>query len=175
MLTETGTDAAVAKVQQTLNAYNRCRGPARYPIKVIAGLLQYIYLRVRVGYGASYRQSDIKVGVKLALGLVGEEADGIETDVGLFSLALGYFGQASHHSRILAAIQQVDGVTWVEIDDGQALNLGSPAQTDPIQLAIPSSASSVKTIGCPAQRILALHSNHLDLSLVIDETQKECA
>jgi len=175
VLTETGTDAAVAKVQQTLNAYNRCRGPARYPIKVIAGLLQYIYLRVCVGYGASYRQSDIKVGVKLALGLVGEEADGIETDVGLFSLALGYFGQASHHSRILAAIQQVDGVTWVEIDDGQALNLGSPAQTDPTQLAIPSSASTVKTIGCPAQRILALHSNHLDLSLVIDETQKECA
>ena len=106
--------------------------------------------------------------------MVGEEGDGIETDAGLFSLALRYFGQGSHRSKILAAIQQVDGVTWVEIDDAQALDLGSPPETVPIELAKPTTVSTSKAIACSANRILALHGNHLDLGLVQDSTQKEC-
>jgi hypothetical protein len=174
VLTAIGTSAAVDKVQQTLNGFNRCRGAARYPIMVEQGLLQYIYLNVRVGYATSYRQVDIEAEVKLALGLVGAEGEGINTDVGLFSLALGNFGQGTHRSRILAAIQQVDGVTWVEIDAAQAINLGSPPETDPIKLVTPAIASSTKSISCSAQRILTLHSHHLDLSLVVDSTQEEC-
>jgi predicted phage baseplate assembly protein len=171
VLTETGSSAAVDKLQQTLNGYNRCRGPARFPIKVEQGLLQYMYLNARVGYAAAYRQADIEVGVKLALGLVGEESNGIETDQGLFSLALGHFGQSSHRSKILAAIQSVVGVTWVEIDDAQAIDLSDPAETDPIELASPLIVSTAKAIACSSQRILALHSNHLDLSLVHSSDQ----
>ena len=174
VLTETSTTAAVEKVQTTLNGYNRCRGPARYPIVVKQGLLQYIYLQLRVGYAASYRQANIESGVKLALGQIGEENSGIETDDGLFSLALRYFGQGVHRSQILAAVQQVDGVTWVEIDDAQAIDLGTPAETDPDALGNPATASTVKVVACLPERILALHANHLDLSLVQDATEKEC-
>ena len=174
VLTETGTSAAVAKVQDTLNGYNRCRGPARFPIKVEQGLLQYLYIKVRAGYAAAYRQADVEEEIKLALGLVGEEGDGLETETGLFSLAMRYFGQGAHRSQILAAVQQVEGVTWVEIDDAQALDLGDPPKTDPDELADPAVASTGKSIGCAPRRILALHSNHLDLSLVQDDTRKEC-
>jgi len=174
VLTETGTSAAVDKVQETLNGYNRCRGPARFPILVEQGLLQYIYIKVCVGFVASYRQADIEESVKLALGVVGEEGNGVETEDGLFSLQLRYFGQGAHRSQILAAVQQVEGGTWVEIDDAQAIDLGDPAEADPTELAKPATVSTNKTIGCSPTRILALHTNHLDLSLIMDDTQREC-
>jgi hypothetical protein len=79
-----------------------------------------------------------------------------------------------HRSQILAAVQQVDGVTWVEIDDAQAIDLGTPAETDPDALGNPATASTVKVVACLPERILALHANHLDLSLVQDATEKEC-
>ncbi|MCP4463729.1 MAG: hypothetical protein GY819_13120 [Planctomycetaceae bacterium] len=174
VLTETASLAAVSQVQQSLAGYNRCRGPARFPILVELGLFQYVYLNLRVGYAATYRQANVETAVKLALGQVGEEDSGIETRSGLFSLALRRFGQGAHRSQILSAVQQVDGVTWVEIDDAQAIELGTPTETDPAELVKPVAASTAKTIACLPQRILALHVGHLDLSLVLDATDKEC-
>jgi len=174
VLTETATAAAVAKVQDTLNGYNRCRGPARFPILVEQGVLQFLYLKLRIGYAASYRQANIETGVKLALGQVGEQESGIDTDSGLFSLPLRYFGQGAHRSQILAAVQQVDGVTWVEIDDAQAIDLGAPVETDPTALGTPTPVATLKAIACLPERILALHANHLDMSLTMDSTDREC-
>ena len=116
----------------------------------------------------------MEAGIKLALGLIGEEGDGLETEEGLFSLAMRYFGQGAHRSQILAAVQQAEGVTWVEVDDAQSLDLGDPPETDPDELADPAVVSTSKNIGCAPTRILALHSNHLDLSLVQDDTSREC-
>ena len=174
VLTETGTLAAVGKVQNTLNTYNRCCGPARFPVQVVQGNLQYIYLKVRVGYGSNRKQEDVEAAIKIALGLIGEEGNGIETDKGLFSLKVRYFGQGVHRSQIIAAIQQVDGVTWVEIDDAQALDLGVPPETGPNELAKPVVISTGATIACLPTRILTLHSVHYDLGLTIDDTKKEC-
>ena len=174
VLTASGTSAAVDQVQKTLSTYNRCRGPSRFPILVEQGLLQYLYLNVRVSYEASRRQADIEMAVKLALGLVGEEGDGVVTGDGLFPIEQRRFGQGAHRSQILAAIQQVEGVVWVEVDDAQAVDLGDPPETDPNALAKPDSVSASEVIGCESTRILALHASHLDFSLVMDETSGEC-
>ncbi len=174
VLTETGTAAAVKKLQDILNTYNRCRGPARFPVYVVQGNLQYIYLSVRAGYEASRRKEDIEVAINLSLGLVGEEGNGILADKGLFSLKQRNFGQGVHRSQIVAAIQQVEGVTWVEIDDAQALDLGMPPETDPTVLPEPVVESIDKAIACLSTRILALHSVHFDINMAMDETKKEC-
>lgn len=175
ILTKNGTPAALNKVRDILNTYNRCRGPARFPIGVEQGVYQYVYLRVRAGCDASYRQADVETATKKALGLTGEEGNGIVNDGGLFAMQARRFGQGAHVSQIMAVIQQVKGVTWVEVDDAQALNLGSPPQTDPAQLAKPTVASTDSAIGCPPTRVLALHSAHFDLNLAMDKTKRECS
>ena len=174
VLTKTGTKAAVDKVRDTMRTYNRCRGAARFPIGVLPGLLQYIYLNIRAGYEASHREEDMKDAVKEALGLVGEEGNGIENDKGLFSLKSRRFGQGAHVSQIMAAVQQVDGITWIEIEDAQAIDLGTIPKTDPAELSKPPFASTDNEIGCLPTRILTLHTLHLDLSLEIDQTESEC-
>lgn len=174
VLTESGTKAAVEKVQDTLNTYNRCRGPARFPIEVEQGLLQFLYINLRVSYQASRREKDIEKSVKIALGVVGEEENGIETDQGLFSIKHRQFGQGVHWSQIIATVQNVEGVTWVEIDDAQAINLGIPPETDPTNLVDPPIESTNKRIGCLPTRILALHTIHFDLSLAADDTKRGC-
>lgn len=175
VLTESGTSAAVEKVQQTLNTYNRCRGPARFAVQVIQGNLQYVYLKLRVGFEATRKQDDMDMAIRLALGVVGEEDDGIDTDEGLFSLKQRRFGQTAHVSQIIATVQQVGGVRWVEVDDAQSLNLGDPVETDPESLPKPVLVSASKNIACMNTRILALHKAHLDLSLIMDDSSRECS
>ncbi len=174
VLAKAGTTAALLKVQDSLKTYSRCRGPARFPISVVQGNLQYVYLAMRVCYAANHLSDSIETAVKEALGLTGEEGNDIEDADGLFSLKHRRFGQTVHRSQILAAVQRVDGVIWVQIDDAQALNLGTPPETDPEALPKPLISTTDKIIACSSTRILALHSLHLDLSLAIDETQKEC-
>ncbi len=174
VLTESGTAAAIAKVQQTINGYNRCRGAARFPVIVMQGNLQYIYLKLRVGYQATRRKHDIDTALRLALGLIGEEDNGITSDSGLFSIKQREFAQGTHRSQILAAMQQVEGVSWVEIDDAQLLELGDPVETDALNLIKPVVVSTDIKIVCPPNRILALHSAQLDLSLIMDDSLKEC-
>ena len=174
VLTKAGTGASLQKVQDSLRTYTRCRGPARFPISVAQGNLQYVYLAIRVCYAANHLCATVKAAIQKALGLTGQEGTGIDSSDGLFSLNTRRFGQTVHLSQIQAAVQQVKGVTWLEIDDAQALDLGTPPETDPKELPKPSIAATDKIIACAPNRILALHSLHLDLSLAIDDTKKEC-
>ena len=175
VLTKTGTAAALAKVRDTLTTYNRCRGPARFPVHVEQGVRQFVYLRVRVGYDAAYRLADVQTAIATALGVLTSTSTYDPTDSGVFALAARGFGQDLHRSQILAAVQQVAGVTWVEIDDLQALALGDPPETDPARLGKPTSVSSDDLVPCLPTRVLTLNSGHLDLSLTLDEVRKECS
>lgn len=174
VLTATGTSAATEKVQSTLNGYNRCRGPKRFPITVQQGLKQYIYLNIRVGFEASRKQSEMSEDIKQALGSVNSAGEESATGSGLFSLQNRTFGQGAHHSQIQAAVQNVAGVTWVEIDDAQVIDLGTPPETDPVPLVLPALPTTTKTIGCLPERILTLNDLHLEIALSKDETQTEC-
>jgi predicted phage baseplate assembly protein len=174
VLTKTGTRAATDTVRDTLTTYNRCRGPARFPVRVEPGVRQFIYLRVRAGYDAAYRTADLQTEIAAALGVLTTTSSYDPTDTGLFALAARRFGQNAHRSHILAAVQQVAGVTWVEIDDAQALDLGDPPETDPANLDKPVTVSIDAVVPCLATHVLTLYTAHFDLSLTVDEVKKEC-
>ncbi len=174
VLTKDGSQPALEKVAGILNTYNRCRGPARFPITVDPGYFHYVYLSLRVGYRADRRKKDLEIAIKNALGMTGEEGRGIKNDEGLFAMPARSFGGAVHGSQIIAAVQQVPGITWVIVDDAQALDERDPPETDPTRLDKPATASTEPSILCPATRVLALYTGHLDLNLTMDETQKEC-
>ena len=174
VLTRTGTSAALNKVRDTMKTYNRCRGPARFPLLIEQGIRQFIYVNLRVGYVAGRRKADMETAVKKALAVTGEEGNGIASDHGLFSLKTLNFGRSVHISRIIGAVQQVDGVSWVEVDAAQSLDLGDPVETEPGRIARPVVAVTDTEIACRPTGILTLYTGHFDLGLTMDDTKKEC-
>ncbi len=171
-LTESGTPAALHKVRTTLNTYNRCRGAARFPILCVAGNLQYLALDLRVAYASNRRLDDVKKEIMAVLGV---QIPGSErNNHGLFSLEQRDFGQDVHISQVLAAVQQVKGAQWVEINAMQSLDMGTPVETDPEELSLPAILNRNLLVRCVATRVLALHKNHFSINLFLDETKREC-
>lgn len=159
-----GGAAAVTKIQDIMNGYNRCRGPRRHPIVVAQGLSQYVYLALRAGYAADRRSKDVDQAIRDAL--IGDD-----DQPGLFNLARRGFGQSVHISQILGAVQQVQGVSWAEADACQIIPLGTPAETDPSALSKPSAALLHKLLVCEPDRVLSLYHGHLDISLAQDQEE----
>lgn len=174
VLTESGSTADLQAVSDSMRTFNRCRGPARYPIDVVQGIRQYAYLKLEVGFDAARREKDVKAAIKTALGLAGEEGNGIDGSEGLFGLKQREFGQGAHSSQIVAAVQNATGVTWVKLLAAENLDLGTPPETDPTQLAKPSVDVVNAVLACAEDRLLALHTAHFTLSLSKDEVAKEC-
>jgi predicted phage baseplate assembly protein len=175
VLTQSGAAADLDAVRESMRTYNRCRGPARYPIEVVQGVRQYVYLHIEAGFEAARREADVASAIKRALGLTGEEGNGIDGEEGLFGLRSRQFGQNAHKSQIIAAAQNAPGVTWVALKGAKNLNLGSPPETDPLALTLPSIEVVHSALACPSSRILVLHSAHLVLSLAKDENAQECS
>jgi predicted phage baseplate assembly protein len=174
VLTESGSAADVQALRDTLRTFNRCRGPARFPIDVVPGIRQYVYIHVEAGFEAARRAADVIAAVKQAIGLAGEEGNGIDGSEGLFGLKTRAFGQGAHPSQIIGAVQNAMGVTWVNLKAAQIINLGTPPQIDPTQLAKPGVDIVNSTLACPDDRLLALHATHFTLSLSKDEVAREC-
>jgi hypothetical protein len=176
VLTQSESDADLDKVRDTLATYNRCRGPARFPIRVSKGLRQYVYVSLNAAFDPSRRQEDIEAAIKSALGAAGEEADGIDSSRGLFSLRSLRFGQGVHTSQILGAVQEVDGVTWTSLNAMEIIPLGAPPETDPTQLAAPAmDLIPSPTLACGDTSILALHVKHLVIALSSAQTAPTCS
>lgn len=175
VLTKSGTSADLDAVRDSMRTYNRCRGPARYPIDVVQGVRQYVYLHIEAGFEAARREADMASAIKSAVGLTGEEGNGIDGEEGLFGLKMRQFGQNAHKSQIIAAVQNVPGVTWVALKAAKNLPLGSPPETDPLALTLPTLDVVHAALACPNSRILVLHSAHLVLSLSKDEIARECS
>lgn len=175
VLTQSGSNADLAQIRDALGAYSRCRGPARHPVLAINGHLQYVHVDAVIGYDPSRLVGDITRNIKLALGLAGDEANGIDGKDGLFGLGRRDFHQSVHTSEIIGAIQNVPGVAWVTLRAVCALPLGSPPQTDPLQLPLPSvNLIPSPLLPCPAHFLLALHARHLVLGFVSALAQAEC-
>ncbi|VAW71879.1 hypothetical protein MNBD_GAMMA10-3140 [hydrothermal vent metagenome] len=173
VLTKSASQAALDKVRDTLMYYSRCRGPARFSILVLKGNLAFIYLNVRAGYAANRRVEDIRPQIMQALGTISLNPESSNTQ-GLFGSQTTRFGQPTHISKIIAAIQQVDGIRWVEIDALQKMNPGTAQETDPLNFIKPSVLSRNDVINCPPTCLLALHEQHIDLSLGLDAIKREC-
>lgn len=174
VLTESGEVADLNAVRDSMRTFNRCRGPARYPIDVVQGIRQYVYLHIEAGYDATRREEDVTVAIKRALGVAGEEGNGIDGAPGLFGLDARQFGQNAHKSQVIGAVQNAAGVKWVKLKGAQIFNLGAPPETDPLALALPTVDVVQPVLACTNDRILALHATHLILSLSKDETAQEC-
>jgi hypothetical protein len=171
VLTEGALEADTRRVQESMNAVNQCRGPSRYAIKVVHGLRQYLHLALRVGYAAERRPADMRAAIHAALGIAADT----EAAEGLFALSQRRFAQDAHLSQLLAVVQQVAGVRWVEADAIEAIPLGTPPRTDPRELAKPAVPGLHPRIACPPNRVLALHDAHFDLNLAAVETGQGCA
>ncbi len=175
VLTQSGSPADLAQIRDALTAYSRCRGPARHPVIAINGLKQFVHVDAVVGYDPSRLVEDITKAIKLALGLSGEEANGIDGKDGLFGLNRRDFHQSIHTSEIIAAIQNVPGVEWVQLRAARALPTGSPPHTDPDEIPLPTINSIPSPqLPCTAHFLLALHTRHLVLGFVSAQAQAEC-
>jgi hypothetical protein len=175
VLTQAGSTADLSRIRDALGAFSRCRGPARHPVLAINGLRQHVHVDALVGYDPSRLIEEITRNIKLALGLAGDEANGIDGKDGLFGLGRRDFHQSVHTSEIIGAIQNVSGVAWVQLRAARTLPLGSPPQTDPLQLPLPTvNLIASPLLPCPAHFLLALHKRHLVLGFVSALAQAEC-
>lgn len=115
VLTQSDSEVDIAQIRNALTAYGRCRGPARHPVLAINGYEQFVHVDALIGYEPSRLVEDITKAVKLSLGVSGEEANNIDGKDGLFGLNRRDFHQSIHTSEIIAAIQNVPGVVWVQL------------------------------------------------------------
>ena len=171
VLSESGEDAELDAIDAALQTANRCRGPQRHPVVTAPGRLQYTYLNLRAGYAADRRLEDVDAAIRTALGVAGT-GERIAEEGGLFALANRRFGQNVHVSHVLGAVQNVDGVTWVEVDCARTLI--TPPGADPTDVAKPTDSPRWTVLPCDATRLLALSEVHLDLNLVLDDRAEEC-
>lgn len=151
ILTASEDPLDAAKTADTLRVIARTRGPARFALTVVQGQRRPVSLDITAAFDPARREEDIRTAIKQALGMSGEEGNGIAGDDGLFSLKHRQFGQPAHISQIVAAVQQVPGVAWVKPNAAQIAGTGAPAL--------------FKLLTCPDGFILALDSAHLTLTL----------
>jgi len=186
VLTASESLADADKVAQTLRALDRAKGARRYTLEVIQGARRYVQVALTVAYDARRIERDVRAAILEALGVAGEEANGIAGDRGLFSLTQRQFGQSAHSSQIIATAQQVTGVSWVTLTAAQPVVELSPLILKPARIAVslfakptlrvfkpslplltlPLLPKVYKAIPCEDTRVLALDSRHLQLNLV---------
>ncbi len=175
VLTQSGTEADIAQIREALTSYSRCRGPARHPVLAINGHRQFIHVDALVGYDPSHLVADINRNIKLALGVMGEEASNIDGKDGLFGLNRRDFHQSVHTSEIIAAIQNVEGVAWVKLRAARNLSLAAVPHVDPTLLELPAiNLIPSSLLPCPLHFLLGLHTKHLVLGFVSALAQGEC-
>jgi hypothetical protein len=171
VLMKTGRDAELAAVRDVLTENNRCRGPQRFPIVVVAGRLEYLYLGASVAIDPSFPEATVLARVREALGVSGAEAEGIDGSRGLLATARRRFGEREYATRLAGTIQNVPGVLWAKVDGVGTLG---PA-ADPATLALPPAPWPVAdVVACADDRILCLDRRHVDLKTVAAPA-KTCA
>jgi hypothetical protein len=175
VLTQSGSTVDLDQIRDALSGFNRCRGPARHAFTVINGRKQFVHVDVLVGYDPSRLVEDIEREIKLAIGVQGDEANGIDGKDGLFGLNRRDFHQSVHTSEIIAAIQNVRGVEWVHLRGAKTFAFASLLQPDPMLIPLPSlNLIPSPLLPCPTNCLLALHTRHLVLGFVSAQIQAEC-
>ncbi len=173
VLMQTGRDAQISQVCSTLANYNICRGPQRFPIAVIQGRFQYVYVDAVFAIAPPYQADPVMAAVKQALGPM-LPADSAETasTTGLFSVQQRKFGEREYASRIEATIQNAPGVAWAKTT-GFGFAIGTA--TDPAQLTLPSSPRPlVQQVLAANDGVLALFAPHLQLSIAAGGANSVC-
>lgn len=171
VLMERGREQELNEVQQILNTYNRCRGSQRFPIHVRPGKLRYVYLDVTIGIDPTFRQELVKGAIQAAIGIFGEEGNGIDGTAGLFGLRRRQFGEPEYETRIVATIQNVEGVVWVEVS---AFGFLKGMEDDPLVLRVPEPRQNPDKLTSDSHEILSLHTIHFQPQFVATIAQEVC-
>lgn len=159
ILMAAGREHEADAVRATLAKYNRCRGPQRAPIMVRQAQFEYVFVDATVALDARFKQDDVLVAIRRALGVNGEEANGVDGAGGLFDLAGRALGQSEYASRIEGIIQDVEGVVWTEVTALGSLGVAS----DPLSLPLPSEPRArAAVLHAANDRIFRLYSRATD-------------
>lgn len=160
VLMETGRDKEADNVRGILTNYNKSRGPQRFPVKVIQGKSQYVYVDAVYAFDPTFREEPVRKAIKEALGVAGEESIGTGGLRGLFGLHQRRFGQREYATKVEGTIQNVEGVVWAKV---KALGILGEA-VNPSDLAIPETRLLAQVIPCGSDRVLSLYKEHLLLT-----------
>ncbi len=146
LLMQAGRTAELDSARQVLATANRLRGPQRFPIVVVPGAFEYVYLDVSVAIDPSYDPQPVRDAVRAAIvtGLFGERSPRT-------------FGDAEYATRIEGVAQNVPGVSWALVNSFGSLGVAD----DPTTLVYPTAPSRAATVPCPTTHVLRLAPAHL--------------
>jgi hypothetical protein len=157
VLSASETPADADYIADVLRAINASRGPSRWPVQVIPGQRLPLTLEIIAGFDATLEEAALRSAVLEALGATGEEGNGVDSSRGLLSWQRRQFGETGHASQIIAAVQNVAGVQWVEL---RAIGSGGT-----VIRAGGGTPLARRALACPEDRILSLAAADLTLTL----------
>jgi hypothetical protein len=157
VLSASGKPADAMYIAEVLRKSNATRGPSRWPVEVVAGERLPLAIEIAAGYDATLDVARVRAATLGAIGATGEEGNGVDSGIGLFSWQRRQFGETAHASQIIAAVQNVSGVHWVEL---RALGSG-----DARVRSGGSTPLSRRALACPEDQILSLTASDLSLTL----------
>ena len=157
LLMDSGREAEIDAVRQSVTTANRCRGPRRFPVIAVQGHRRWTYLSAKITLDPSWDESVVLAAITDALlHEVGDDDD--VTPAGLFTLAARGFGEPEYATRIEGVIQQVGGVVWTAVTGFGKLATGD----DPTLLTAPAVPwTRTEIVSASAEEVLALDASHL--------------
>ncbi len=141
VLVASGEAADAGAVDLALRRALAARGPARWPLGVRIGSRRRIAVGLAVAADPALRSEDIALAIAAALGVEDDDpADDLDLGArGLMHWRMRTFGDGVQGSQILAAVQAVAGVRWVDLDRLALAPLAGPTLTA-VSIARPLSA-----------------------------------
>ena len=168
VLLAAGRAGELSAVRQTIAQYQRCRGPGRFPVRVIPGALRYVYLDVQFAFDARLERAAVEEQIRVALGAGGDEKAQRQ---GLFALRNRRFSEPEYATRIAGHVQTVPGVRWCKVT---ALGL-LPMSDNPAALPLPAEPKPLNAIvPCGEHEVLQLFPAHLTLTAAAPPAQDPC-
>lgn len=180
VLMENGREKEIKSIRDTMNRYNICRGTQRYPVSVIEGKHQYVYIDADIGRDMKLKWQVVEKNIREALGAIGDEGNGTDSSHGLFSVGTRGFGEDEYATRIEGIIQNVSGVVWVKVRQFLDITPDLTGQysasqlINPSDLPIPSKPILNSSVTCDRNAILCLHIKHLTLHDVTSSQRGDC-
>ena len=179
VLLEHGREAEFTAVRATIDSYQRCRGPNRFPLVIQQAFLREVYLDLRYGLDARYLREDVEAGVVAALaprdaGDAAPTPAGPTASTGLFLATNRSLGGAEYASRIEGTAQLIDGVTFAHVT---ALGLFSPeASRSGGTLELPPAPRPLLAQAVPAaNELLSLTRGALTLADAPPDVEGACS
>jgi hypothetical protein len=139
LLMQPGRTAELDNARAVLATANRMRGSQRFPIVVVPGAFEYVYLDLTIAVDPTYDPQPVRDAVAAAL-------------VRLFDNRS--FGDAEYATRIEGTAQNVPGVQWALVDAFGSLGVVDDASP----LTSPPSPSRAETLACATTHVLRLFS-----------------